>query len=106
MFKMYIKGFMTHKEPEKGMEYWFCSDAVNAQCWETKREAESVGMNIARHPIKIRSSLGTPHSCSDFTIEQRAPNKFVIFYEVPFIPVDATPVADATPESGDEETAG
>lgn len=100
MFKLYIKGFMTHKEPEKGMEYWFCSDAANAHCWEAKDEAESVGVNIKRHPIQISSSQGTPYSCSDFKIEKRAPNEFVLFYEVPFIPADATPKSEE-----DESTA-
>jgi hypothetical protein len=85
MDKMYIKAFMTHRKPEKGMKYWFCSDAANAFCWTTKDEAENVGTNIKRHPIPIFSSHGT-HFCSAFEIEQRASNEFVIFYEVPAAP--------------------
>ena len=86
MDKIYIKGFRTHKQPERGMEYWFCSDAANAFCWTTKDEAENVGTNIKRHPIQIFSSQGT-HFCSAFEIEHRAPNEFVIFYEVPAAPL-------------------
>jgi hypothetical protein len=105
MFKIYINRFKSRKHPEEGIEYWFCSDGANAVCWATKEEAESDGMIIENNPFKIHSSQGAPHFCTGFKIEQRAPNEFVIFYEVPFIPAEATPV-DAAPESaGDETTA-
>ena len=99
MFKLYIHHFMSHKHAKEGIEYCFCSDAANARCWGTKEDAGSIGVNIKRHPIRIVSSEGTPFFCSNFEIEQRAPSEFVIFYEVPFIPVDAIP------ESDDEITA-
>jgi hypothetical protein len=99
MFKLYIQSFLTHKEPEKGVEYWFCSDAAKAHSWATKQLAQIDGGHIGT--ITIHSSQGTPYVCSDFKIEQRAPNEFVIFYEVPFLPV-----AEATPSGEDDSTAG
>jgi hypothetical protein len=100
MFKLYIQSFLTRKEPDKSMEYSFCSNATNAHPWATKELAQIDGMHIECSPITIQSPQGTPYVCSNFKIEQRAPNEFVIFYEVPFVPV-----AETAPSGEDDSTA-
>jgi hypothetical protein len=97
MFKTYISRWAHREKPEEHkIDYGFCSDAVSAAFWETEEDAQNDAVIFERHHIVIHSAQGIPHICSGFKIEQRAPNEFVIFYEVPFLPVAAASPVDTT----------
>jgi hypothetical protein len=105
MFKTYISRWKPREKPEEHkIDYGFCSDPASAAFWGTKEDAQNDGVTFERHRIVVHSSQGIPHVCSGFKIEQRAPNEFVIFYEVPFLPVAASTSVDTTPKSDDDDS--
>jgi hypothetical protein len=89
VYKLYIHHSEYSERPEdpNSRDYWFRSDAVGARYWPTENAARDAGALFDQTRPTIKSPDGRPYVCSDFKIEERAPNEFVIFYEVPFLPV-------------------
>ncbi len=89
MLKAYVSYEGPAKDPkERGLEYQFESDPIKAMYWSTKDEAEAACIIYNDKSIVIPSSEGGKYRCSDFRVEQRKPDEFIVFCKAPFIPRD------------------
>jgi hypothetical protein len=87
MLRAYINRWKEREKPEEScIDYWFASDAEKACGWDTREEAERNCAIFNGHRISVRLARGGTHVCSDFKVEQRALNEFVVFCEVPSLP--------------------
>ena|SRR6266478_4856198 len=80
MLKAYVSRWKEwEKSEESKIDYWFAAHAENAAYWKTREEAESNCPIFDYHHIAISSPSCGTHICSDFKVEERAPNEFVVF---------------------------
>jgi len=87
MLKGYVSNEGPQQEPEKhSMDYQFESDPTKAMFWNTKEEAEAACTIFDSRSIVIPSSEGGKYRCTNFRVEQRKPDEFIVFCEAPFIP--------------------
>jgi hypothetical protein len=86
MSKGYVQGLKNRKEPpeEPIVDVWFTSRIENAASYATRAEAEADCSFLERWRIKIPTATGNEHTCTDFKVEERAANQFVLFCEAPF----------------------
>lgn len=85
-----MKAYLQRSEKRTGVDivdYWFHANPENVLCWGTEEEAEIERKLLDRLCITITSADGETHVCKDFTVEQQAPERFVIFCTAPFIGV-------------------
>ncbi len=88
MLKGYVTGWETiaeTTEEKHRTDFRFDSHPENACDWETRESAEVDRAFFELRHIIIESSEGGTHTCTGFTIEELAPDKFVIFCMAPFI---------------------
>jgi hypothetical protein len=88
---MMLKGYVSYegppKDPQKySLDYQFESDPMKAMYWSTKDEAEATCIIYNDRSIVIPSPEGDKYRCTNFRVEQRTPNEFIVFCEAPFIP--------------------
>jgi hypothetical protein len=79
---MYIKHWEYPERPEGTIKLWWQWDTANAARWVTRQAAESFIQEIwARMARRLNDDAAAlRNSGDDFTIEQRAPNEFVISF--------------------------
>ena len=86
MLKAYVTRWAERDEPDGHLtDFWFDSHIENAACWLTKEDADDDAAIFETSRVIIPSADGGTHTCSGFTVEQRAPRKFVIFCMAPFV---------------------
>lgn len=84
MLKMYISHWKEREKPEEGrIDYWFAPDAQTASIWASEEEAVRNCAIFEGHRIRVRLVHGGMYSCGGFKVEERAPNEFAVFFEVP-----------------------
>jgi hypothetical protein len=88
---MMRKGYICREERRENTEefildYSFDSKPENAMFWETREEAEGACIIFNDRVIMVPSGEGGKYRCTDFKVEQRKPNEFIVFCEAPFIP--------------------
>jgi hypothetical protein len=83
MLKAYVTGWRM-REGAEIMDYFFGSKREDAAFWDTREKAEDDCVNYDNLPITITSPEGRTHVCGGFTVEERAPNEFVVFCMIPF----------------------
>jgi hypothetical protein len=87
--KGYLAKWKIRDAPESHItDYWFNSKIENAAHWTTEEQAEIDCAMLNKLPITIPSSEGGLHSITDFKVEKRAEEEFVIFCDAPFIPTE------------------
>jgi len=88
MLKGYVTGWEIVADAtlgEQRSDFRFDSHAENAAYWDTRESAEVDRTFFDLRQIVISSSEGGKHICTGFTIEELAPDRFVIFCMAPFI---------------------
>ena len=84
MVKVYIGNLKHPEKPgEERTVYRFAPDAESACSWDTREEAERNRAIFDDDGIEVALAVGGLHICSGFRVQQRAPNEFVVFCEVP-----------------------
>lgn len=83
MPKAYIHSWKEREPPEEAfLDYVIAPDAENACGWETKEEAERNCKVFDGHRIKVQLTNGQ-YVCSGFKVEERTPDSFVVFCDLP-----------------------
>ena len=85
-----LKAYLQRSKKREGVDivdYWFHDHPENVLCWGTREEAEAERTLLDRLCITMSLADGRSHVCRDFTVEQQAPGRFVIFCMAPFVAI-------------------
>ena len=81
----YVRRWKRRDDPKDNrIDYWFCESSNEAAHWDTQESAQhdcdilSMGVEIIVPPASI-------YVCQNFTVEEFAPNQYVISCEAPFV---------------------
>jgi len=89
MTKAYLTRWTRRTTPgeEHKSDFCFDPDPEKALYWETKEQATIDRDTINQHMnVEIDGPDGNKHSCRTFEVEERTPNKYVIFCMLPWSP--------------------
>jgi hypothetical protein len=89
MTKAYLSKWVPRKNQgvENRSDFAFDQDPEKAAQWQTKEEADIDCLFFNGMNIKIDSPDGIQHHfCRDFAVEERSPDKFVVFCMLPWLP--------------------
>ena len=89
MTKAYLSKWVPRKNQgvENRSDFTFDQDPEKAAQWQTKEEADIDCLFFNGMNVKIDSPDGIQHHfCRDFAVEERSPDKFVVFCMLPWLP--------------------
>jgi len=83
----YVIGWRERETPEgrTKVDVWFDHRPEKAVCGKTRKQAEDDCALLDCYRVKIPLSEGSEHVCGSFKVEERSPEEFVVFCEVPFV---------------------
>ncbi|MGA9568396.1 MAG: hypothetical protein WBS19_22940 [Candidatus Korobacteraceae bacterium] len=89
MRKGYVRRWKRRDDPKGNrIDYWFCESAKDAAHWDTRESAQQ-DCDFFGLGIEIIVPPASTYFCQDFTVEEFAPDQFVIFCEAPFVTHEA-----------------
>lgn len=101
--KAYVSKHEKAEYPENRTKYWFCELPTNAAHWESRAAAENA-RSILNMGVNVPSAFGGTYECRDFTIEEIAEDKFLIFCTGPFIYDESRPEQAAASAASGPQT--